>query len=109
MSKRANSAKVVGEFVAGGVEYVIVPKAAFLGREVLPPGTVDAAEYIRSSIGADLRRAREHAGLTQAELAKKLKRSQPLVASSESGRVKVGEDYVRRVLKACGLPRDWKG
>jgi ribosome-binding protein aMBF1 (putative translation factor) len=100
---------IVGEFVAGGVEYVIVPKAAFLGRAALPPGTVDAAGYIREAIGRDLRKAREHAGLTQAELAKKLKRSQPLVASAESGRVRVGEKYTAAVLKACGLPTDWKG
>jgi ribosome-binding protein aMBF1 (putative translation factor) len=101
--------EIVGSFTAGGVEYVIVPRSAFLQGAELPPGTVDAHEFVRGSIGRDLRKAREHAGLTQAALAKKLRRSQPLVASAESGRVKVGERYVRAVLKACGLPASWKG
>jgi len=101
--------EIVGSFMAGGVEYVIVPRSAYLQNTALPPGTVDAHEFVRESIGCDLRKAREHAGLTQAALAKKLRRSQPLVASAESGRVKVGEKYVRAVLKVCGLPAEWKG
>jgi hypothetical protein len=39
------------------------------GGTGLPPGTVDAIEYARTSIGTDLRAAREHAGLSQIDLA----------------------------------------
>ena len=75
----------------------------------IPPGSVDALEYTLRSIASDLRKAREEASLTQTELAKKLKVSQPMVSGAESGRVRVSERYVRNVLKACGLPEDWNG
>lgn len=31
-----------------------------------------------------------------------------MVSGAESGRVNVSERYMRSVLKACGLPEDWK-
>jgi transcriptional regulator with XRE-family HTH domain len=52
---------------------------------------------------------REAAGLTQVELSKRLKKSQAFVSGAESGASRVGERYVIAVLKACGLPEDWKG
>ena len=47
--------------------------------------------------------------LTQAELAKKLGVKQPIVSKAECGTGRVGERYIARVLKACGLPKDWAG
>jgi DNA-binding XRE family transcriptional regulator len=96
------------ELKLGGETYVILAKADYLRLCGLPPGTVDAIEYARASIGDVLRSAREHAGLTQVDLAKKLRKSQTLVARSEAGQVNVGEKYVATVLKACRLPKDWK-
>ena len=96
----------------GKTEYVILPKAEYLrlqGMAGVPAGSVDAVDYARSSIGATLKAAREHAGLTQAELAKRLKKSQPMVSGAESGSISVSERYVRAVLKACRLPADWTG
>jgi transcriptional regulator with XRE-family HTH domain len=61
-------------------------------------------EYARASIGATLKAAREHAGLTQAELAKRLKKSQPMVSGAESGTISVSDRYVSTVLRACGVP-----
>jgi ribosome-binding protein aMBF1 (putative translation factor) len=72
-----------------------------------PHALKDAGETVRASIGEGLRRARETAGLTQAELAKRLGIKQPVVSRAESGTGRVGERYVARVLKACGLPKDW--
>jgi ribosome-binding protein aMBF1 (putative translation factor) len=74
-----------------------------------PSALKDAREVARASIGASLRRAREIAGLTQTTLAKRLRVSQPLVAAAESGKARVGERYAARLLKACGLPKDWAG
>jgi ribosome-binding protein aMBF1 (putative translation factor) len=74
-----------------------------------PRALKDAGEVVRASIGEGLRRARETAGLTQAELAKKLGVKQPVVSKAESGTGRVGERYCLRVLKACGLPKDWAG
>lgn len=92
----------------GGSEYVVIPKAEYLRmRGALPPGTVDASEYAMRSIGDALKKAREHAGLTQEQLAKKIKKSQAMVSSAESGRTRAGERYIAAVLKACGLPKDW--
>jgi transcriptional regulator with XRE-family HTH domain len=75
----------------------------------LPIGTVDAHSFVRQSIGADLRAAREHAKLRQAELAERMGKSQTMVSQAESGTARVSERYLRAVLKACGLPEDWSG
>jgi ribosome-binding protein aMBF1 (putative translation factor) len=96
----------------GKTEYVILPKAEYLRLQSIagvPEGSVDAVEYARGSIGATLKAAREHAGLTQAELAVRLKKSQPMVSGAESGTISVSERYARAVLKACKLPADWSG
>ena len=69
---------------------------------------VDALEYGQRSLCRTLRAAREAAGLTQAELAHKLGKAQPMVTGAETGAARVGERYVAAVLKACGLPPDWK-
>src|SRR5262245_53280919 len=58
--------------VIDGKEYVAVPRADYLrlvGRE--EKRGVDALAYTLGALGRNLRAAREHAGLTQAELAKK--------------------------------------
>jgi DNA-binding XRE family transcriptional regulator len=96
----------------GKTEYVILPKAEYLRLQSVagvPEGSVDAVEYARSSIGATLKAAREHAGFTQADLAARLKKSQPMVSGAESGSISVSERYTLAVLKACGLPADWTG
>jgi ribosome-binding protein aMBF1 (putative translation factor) len=93
-----------------GNEYVAIPRAEYLrmagGKDL--DGAVDAMEYTRKRLGESLRAARETAGLTQEQLAKKLGRKQPMVSGAESGGVRVGARYVAAVLKACGLPKDWK-
>jgi hypothetical protein len=96
----------------GKKEYVILPKGEYLRlRDIAgaPTGSVDAVEYARASMGTTLKAAREHAGLTQAELAKALKKSQPMVSGAESGSISVSARYVATVLKACHLPEDWVG
>jgi ribosome-binding protein aMBF1 (putative translation factor) len=99
---------VAGTLNVRGVEYVVIPKADYLRMKGdLPPGTVDAHEAIRGSIGEGLRAAREEAGLTQAELAERMGKSQTMVSQAESGTARVSERYVRAVLDACGLPADW--
>ena len=50
-----------------------------------------------------VRQAREDAGLTQIELARRLGRSQTVVSLAETGGTRIGERYVRAVLVACGL------
>jgi ribosome-binding protein aMBF1 (putative translation factor) len=92
-----------------GKEYVVIPRAEYVklvGKDL--EGAVDAASYARRSLGKSLRAAREVAGLTQAELAKRLKRTQPMVSSAEGGGMRVGPRYIASVLKACGLPANWK-
>ena len=51
--------------------------------------------------------ARKHAGLSQSKLAEKIGRSQAAVSRHENGVYKVGDDYVKSVFEACGLPPDW--
>lgn len=110
--KKAREAGVAGTLTIQGVEYVeyvVIPRAEYLkGAGLVPPGSVEASSFVHSLVAGDLRAAREEAGLTQEELAGKLGKSQTLVSHAESGRERVGPRYVEAVLKACGLPKDWK-
>lgn len=57
--------------------------------------------------GAYLQAARKAAGLTQAQLARVMEKSQALVSLAERGRTWTGEPYRLEVLRACRLPEDW--
>jgi DNA-binding XRE family transcriptional regulator len=108
-AKRGKGGPVTGTLQIAGVDYVVIPRAEYLKQGgVVPKGSVEALPYVRDSVANGLRAAREHAGLTQGELADKLGKSQTMVSQAESGRERVGEKYVGAVLKACGLPKDWK-
>jgi DNA-binding XRE family transcriptional regulator len=96
-----------GTLIIDGAEYVVLPKADYL-RMSRGEGRNEALEYGLASLGRDLKAAREHGGFTQAELAKKLGKSQATVSGSEAGKVRVGEKYIAKVLKVCKLPADWK-
>jgi transcriptional regulator with XRE-family HTH domain len=98
---------VIGSFKIGKTDYVVLPRAEYVRMGGIPEGSVDALEYARASIATSLRVAREAANLSQPELAKKLRKSQSMVAGAEAGRIRVSERYVLAVLKACGLPKDW--
>ena len=91
-----------------GKEYVVMPKAEYERLVGQDETTTDALEFMLGAPGRDLRAAREHAGLTQAQLAKRMKKAQATVSGSESGKIRVSEAYVKKVLKICGLPKDWK-
>ena len=97
---------IIGSFKIGKTDYVVVPRAEYL-RHAPPPGTVAAGPFLRDLIAGDMRAAREAAGLTQPELAKKLRKSQSMISGVESGRIKAGTKYVAAVLRACRLPKDW--
>lgn len=60
------------------------------------------------SRGAFLRAARLAAGMTQAQLAEALGKSQALVSLAERGKTWTGEPYRLEVIRACKLPDDWK-
>jgi DNA-binding XRE family transcriptional regulator len=103
--------QIAGTLTVRGVEYVVIPKVDYLrvqDSRVLT-GTVEAHAFVRRSVASDLRAARQAAGLTQAELAEKMGKSQTMVSQAESGAARVSERYVRTVLKACRLPADWTG
>ena len=91
-----------------GAEYVALPVAEYRRlRGEAPTAQQDGIAWARASLGKTLRRARDEAGLTQAALAKRLKKSQTLVARAELGEIRVSERYVKGVLKACRLPPNW--
>ncbi len=100
----------IGTLVIDNMEFVVVPKAEWLrlAGEAVPGTLSPARRSVRESIGRDLRKAREAAGLTQVELAQKLGKSQAMVSGAESGSVKTAWPYAKAVLKACGLPEDWR-
>lgn len=92
-----------------GEEFVVIPRSEYDHLRGVPDGSAEAVPYAMKSIGASLRKAREAAGLTQAGLARRMKRSQSFVSEAESGASRVGERYVKAVLKACSLPETWQG
>lgn len=99
--------------VIDGTEYVCIPRAEYEATPPNPPrinrdGTVEAVAAVTWSLAVDLVAARVAAGITQVELARRLKKTQAMVSQAESGKMRVGERYVLAVLKACGLPPDWK-
>jgi len=62
--------------------------------------SIDAREFIESSIASDLREKREAAGLTQAEVAKKAKMRQEVPSRIESGHGNPTVATIKRILKA---------
>jgi ribosome-binding protein aMBF1 (putative translation factor) len=107
---RNKGTAVAGMLTIRGVEYVVIPKSEYLRvQDSAREGTVDAHAFVRESIAGDLRAAREHAKLTQENLAKRMGKSQTLVSQAEAGIARISERYVRAVLKACRLPADWSG
>ena len=54
-------------------------------------------------IAARVREAREHLGLTQAELAARIGSTQPAIARLEAGGVTPNLDTLRRIAEALGL------
>ena len=88
-----------------GREYIAIPADRY--RAERAGATEDGVAWARAELGKTLRSARETAGLTQSGLAKRLKRSQSMVARAESGDLRISERYVKAVLKACRLPADW--
>jgi transcriptional regulator with XRE-family HTH domain len=85
----------------GGVDFVLVPAQRVSGGELggMSRG-VDATKR-------RLWEARREARLTQAQLAKRLGRSQSMVSQAESGHSHVSERYVNKVLEACELEPGW--
>jgi ribosome-binding protein aMBF1 (putative translation factor) len=90
-----------------GAKYVAVPEAEYDRLRSGAGEKPDGADWARAALGRTLQRARKEAGLSQEQLASKLRKSQTLVSRAESGELSVSERYVASVLKACGLPKDW--
>ncbi len=67
-----------------------------------------AADARAQALAPRLLAARRQAGLTQAQLAERLGRSQALVSLAERGALRTGTPYLHAVLEACGLPTGWK-
>ncbi len=87
--------------------YVLVPRRFV--RESLrgKPTRSFATEYGMWSLGQNLRAARKFAGLDQKTLARRIGKAQSTVSMSEKGQIRVSSLYVRAVLRACGVPRNW--
>jgi ribosome-binding protein aMBF1 (putative translation factor) len=98
--------------IAGG-DYVVVPRAEYMR---LVASAVTASDGVSVSeakamalreMGRRVRLARQHVGLTQADLAKKLGCTQAMVSRAESGTVSVSSRFLDRVHRACKLAADW--
>jgi len=93
-------------------EYLVVPREEYARLRALTAvntEVVDAVAFVHWSVAKALKAAREKAGLTQAELARRLGVTQPMVSGAESGAIHVTERHVGALLRACKLPRTWTG
>ena len=71
--------------------------------------TAAAPAPVKATAGGNVvRQARKAAGLTQAELAKRLGKTQPAISLAEASNGSTDPAFVSEVLKACHLPSDWQ-
>src|SRR5262245_21098230 len=61
----------------------------------------------RLAIALRLRRAREAAGLSQGQVAKKMEMHRPTISEIEAGRRKVAADELARFAGIYGITADW--
>ena len=83
-----------------------IPFASAAG---VPVGSIDARAFARHTLANNLKKARHQAQMTQVDIAKAMRVSQARISQVESGVEPVSVTFVKRWLKACGLPEDWKG
>lgn len=105
VGKNSKAHRFVDRIVIQGRRYVVLPEADY---ELLAGPRNKAAEYVAATLGRALRAARKHAQLTENELARMVSKTSATVREAETGKVPVSEAYVLSVLRACGLPDDWK-
>ena len=73
----------------------------------IPPGSVEAAPFMREIIAKRLKAARVEANLTQAALAEMMGVPETRITLAEGGE-RVGAAFINRWVKVCGLSDDWK-
>jgi DNA-binding XRE family transcriptional regulator len=94
----------IQEVRVGDETFCLVPMSDYLRLVKEAGGTlVDAVDYARASIGRDLLRRRERAGLTQSEVAAKAGIRPETLSRLENGRANPTFATVRRILTAFGV------
>jgi DNA-binding XRE family transcriptional regulator len=91
-------------FEAGGTTFVVVPASLAAKHGIL----ADEAGERRRKLGGKLRRARERAELTQAQLGKLLGCGQSAVSAVEHGRDPCSESRAAAWLEACSTAKGAK-
>jgi len=94
----------VQEVQLGRETYCLLRKRDYLRllREVERSVGVDASDYARMSIGRDLRRKRQKAGMSQVEVARKSGLRVETLSRLENGQGNPTFATVRRILRALG-------
>ena len=73
-----------------------------------PDGSCDAIAWSLAVIADGMRSAREAAGLTQEELAARLRRPLKKIVKTEAAEWEASVGHINQVLRVCGLPPSWK-
>jgi len=81
-------------------EYIVVPRAEY-ARLTKQSDVPDDVRARRVALGRKLRAARGKAGLTQADLARRLRKTQATVSRIERGMIAISAAFAAKVLKAC--------
>jgi transcriptional regulator with XRE-family HTH domain len=66
-------------------------------------GTNDAEHGLRQTVGANVRAAREYAGLSQRALCEKTGVGQAYLSQCESGKWNIGVDNIAKIARVTGV------
>jgi len=83
-------------------EYILIFHFGIFSIGIEPEGMKSIHTKEQASFIERLKKARNEAGLTQAEAAKKLKRGQPYISKVEAGELRVGVVELNQFAKLYG-------
>ena len=83
-----------------GNQFAVIPWGEY--QRLVGESRARAAHPPLERLRRAVRTARSKAGLTQAQLAKRLRTTQATVSRAEAGRTKVSDAYLRDVMRVCG-------
>lgn len=85
----------VGTLMVDGEQYAVIPWEEY--QRMVGEKRPRSHDRLRRAVCA----ARAEAGLTQMELAKRLRTTQATVSRAEAGHIRVTDGYLQDVLRAC--------
>ena len=96
----------VSTLMIDGDQFAVIPWGEYqklVSDQPHQPHQPEAVTAPSDRLRRAIRTARSKAGLTQAQLAKRLRITQATVSRAEAGRIRVSDAYLRDVMRVCGV------